>query len=100
MAKTKNSETKSGKTTSNLGTAGGVAAGAALGSLLGPLGAAVGAVVGGIAGAQAGKPSQAKPKLKRKPAARTRTKSVAAKSAIKKPSVGRAGKKTSAKRKK
>ena len=52
MAKTKNSETKSGKTASNLGTAGGVAAGAALGSLLGPLVAAVGAVVGGIAGAR------------------------------------------------
>ena len=55
MAKSKNSEMESGKTTSNLGTAGGAAAGAALGSLLGPLGAAVGAVVGGITGAKAGK---------------------------------------------
>jgi hypothetical protein len=52
MAKSKNSEVESGKTTSNLGAAGGVAAGAALGSLLGPIGAAVGAVVDGIAGAE------------------------------------------------
>ena len=52
-------------------------------------------------GAQAGKASQAKPKLKRKLAARTRTKSAAAKSAKKKASAKvAAAKKTSAKRKK
>jgi phage tail tape-measure protein len=71
MEKTKDSETKPEETSSNLGTAGGAAAGAALGSLLGPIGAAVGAVVGGITGAKMGKGVQ----TKRKPAARTRTKS-------------------------
>jgi hypothetical protein len=61
MAKRKNSQTKPGKTTTNLGAAGGVAAGAALGSLLGPIGAAVGAVVGGIAAAKVAKKGRQRP---------------------------------------